>query len=245
MANVRVGTIGARPQKRAAADQDLTGAEWESVDHDVVSVGSFGKAGQPVPFWGDNPAAWERIVLDGYRVPGVAKVGGKAFEVKADKKKAPGESGASTTVLGRNPCEPEITVQLWTAKHLSDFCQVIASFLPKNRTALPYAVDVFHPALVMYRIRSIYIMSSSYPEERTPGVYEVKLKFLEAFKGGGSKPKAAGPKLSDLGKGEVPAEVARKEARLTPGQASVTPAQTNGTAPRLRGGTRGGATVDF
>lgn len=186
-----------------------------------------------VPFWGDSPESWNTVIIGGIRIPGIASISGKAFEVRADKKSIPGEHGEKMTTLGREPCDPEITLKLWTPQQLKDFLTIVKLFLPKSHRQLPPPVDVIHPALAIFKVRSLRIMSCTFPEEKEKDVFELKLKCREFVRGTGTKPKTDKASIEKEGPGAV---LSRLFSFLSPDK-------TNGNAPRTRGG--GGATGSF
>jgi hypothetical protein len=182
----------------------------------AVSVGA-------VPFWGDAPDAWNTLIIAGRKVPGIAKVSGAAYDIRVDKKTVPGEHGEKQTTLGREPCDPELEVKLWTAEHLKAFLNIVRLFLPRAGGALPPPVDVVHPALAMFKVRSLRIMKCSFPEEREPGVFFLHMRCREFIPGKkGGKPKTDTASIEREGPGAVQKKV----------NALTTPAVTNGNAPR-------------
>jgi hypothetical protein len=138
-----------------------------------------------IPCWVDSPAAWNTVFMAGHRLPGVARVSGKAFEVRADKKKAAGINGERLTRLGRDPAEPEFVFKIWTSKQLKQFVDLVKIFLPKGSAQLGPPVDVVHPALALYNIKSVQVMVAGFPEEKGADIYEIKLKCREFFRGSG------------------------------------------------------------
>lgn len=178
-----------------------------------------------IPFWGDSPDSWNTVVMAGRRLPGIARVGGAAFDIRVDRKAIPGEHGEHMTTLGREPCDPEIEVQLWTPGHLKDFLAIVALFMPKSQTALPPPVDVVHPALAMFKVRSVRIMKCSFPEEKDKGVFVVKMRCREFIRGSSStKPKTDKASIESQGPGAVAKKV----------NSFKTPDVTNGNAPRTK-----------
>lgn len=178
-----------------------------------------------VPFWGEAPDAWNTVILAGITVPGIAKVGGKAFDIRMDRKSIPGEHGEKQTTLGREPCDPEIEVRLWTADHLTAFLSIVKAFMPKSQSALPPPIDAIHPALAMFRIKAVRVMSCSFPEEHEPGVFVVKMRCREFIRGSKTtKPQTDDNSITSLG----PGAVAKKANSFK------TPDVTNGNEPRSR-----------
>lgn len=207
---VRVGTI-------PGPFEDFTGTQ-QGGTRDPVIVST-------IPFWGDAPDSWNTLIMAGRRLPGIARVGGAAFDIRVDRATVPGVHGEKQTTLGREPCDPEIEVQLWTAAHLQAFVEIVALFLPKSKTALPPPVDVIHPALAMFRVRAVRVMKCSFPEEKEKDVFVVKMRCREFIRGSkGTKPKTDASSLERYGPGAVQERV----------NALKTPDVTNGNEPRTK-----------
>lgn len=208
--------ISRTPATEPGPFEDFTGSKQSSGG--VVDVSG-------IPFWGDAPDAWNTVIMAGRRLPGIARVGGAAFDIRVDRRTIPGEHGEKQTTLGREPCDPEIEVRLWTAAQLRDFVAIVKLFLPKSQTALPPPVDVVHPALAMFKVRAVRVMKCSFPEEQEKDVFVVKMRCREFIRGSkGTKPKTDAASIEKEGPGAVQEKV----------NAYKTPDATNGNAPRTK-----------
>lgn len=201
---------------------------------DFTEDNGYGNNAMPangVPYWAESADAWNTLIIAGRRFPGIVKVGGKAFEVRADKKKKAGTSGEKLTKLGREVAEPEFTIQLWTKEHLDQYVEIVRLFTPRGSGQLPPPVTVIHPALAIYGVKSVQIMVASFPEMKdSGGLYEVKLKtreFVQARPGKVKTDDATGSEfVKEFGEHQaVPKAIAASRAR-------VSPEAGNGNEPR-------------
>jgi len=129
------------------------------------------------PWWGDYGAVWDVVRIAGIELPGVATVTGKGFEQKMDRRVIPGQKGKRFNHYGCDPADVEITLQLWEPEHLDGLKRLISIIKPKNGKATAHSI--YHPALDLYQIRSVLVMSSSLPAMSHRGVMEVTLRCEE------------------------------------------------------------------
>lgn len=129
------------------------------------------------PFWGDYGQLWDLVRLAGIELPGVAKVTGKGFDQRVDRRAIPGQKGAKYTHYGCEPADIEIELQLWEAEHLDAFKRLVSIIKPKNGKMEAHAI--YHPALDLYQIRSVLVLSSSLPSMNSQLVMEVTLRCKE------------------------------------------------------------------
>jgi hypothetical protein len=171
-----------------------------------------------LPFWGDDPGAWDVAYLNGARLPGVAKVGGNGLGRRWDKVKTPGQKGASFVVLGFEPAQFDITLTIWTSeqlRQLESFAKVLRPATNvRGRFKPEDAVSVDHPVLAFYGIRNAIIMKPGFLEPQGRQIFELKIEFEEYFNqdqigGAGatgtgvSTVKSVAPPISNLGPGAV------------------------------------------
>jgi len=140
----------------------------------------FEAASTGVPFWGDQPESWDRVILGGQELPGLAEVDGEISQ-RLDRKKVPGQNGETVTHLGWEPTAVDITLELWTAEHLRRFVELADIIKPKFQKGPPKPVDIYYPALEAFRIRAVTIVKCSLPKPRSRGadIFVVKMKALE------------------------------------------------------------------
>lgn len=241
-----------RLQKRLA---ELRPGKSVFEDWTQMEPGGVGEA-LTVPFWGDQPEAWNRVYISGVVLPGIATVSGTGYKRRVDRRKTAGQHGESMTDLGDDCSEIEIILTLWTEQHLRDFQAVVRRIIRKRgkaRTGVkgatspgsptleeqqffvglssgataftpgtpygtyelptstparpdaafeqamkygtptytpvktsnadvedaPAPLDVVHPALAIYRIRSVQIVEASLPTPKGKDIFEVRLKGRE------------------------------------------------------------------
>lgn len=142
---------------------------------------------------------WDRVVLGGAPLPGIATVKGKITR-KIDVKHAPERFGATLTDLGSSPATFQIQLQLWTQQHLDDW-ELRAPFLaPPANKRNPKPFDISHPVLNIHGIRAVYVVSVGMLEKTgAPGVWSTVLDCLEwrpASPAEATTPRGAGYDLS-------------------------------------------------
>lgn len=161
------------------------------VDLTIGSPSSADAAQLPasgVPFWGDHPSTWDKVVIAGITLPGLARVTGELEQV-IDKKKKPGRDGAKLSLLGWEPTKVEILLELWTGDQLAaleSFLRIIRAKVtpapPSAATSASYrdaAVDIYYPSLELMQIRSVLIYSVGLLQRGDQDTYTLKLKALE------------------------------------------------------------------
>lgn len=133
------------------------------------------------------PFAWDTLRVMGSKFPGLARVSG-GRQYKLDKKGSGGADGATLTGFGHEPADVKISVRIWTPEHFEALPAALALLMPRPTKGRPGAVDVYHPALQLLSIKSLYFTKVGVPEETgTRRVYEVRLEGTEYLpvKGGG------------------------------------------------------------
>lgn len=112
-----------------------------------------------VPFWGDDPGAWDAITIAGVRLPGIAEVDGDV-ELRVDLKETPGAKGAKHSLLGWKPSQVTVTVRVWTADQLELWAAIAKQLRPliaKGGTNQPKPVDIYHPNLEIFGIHQVTV----------------------------------------------------------------------------------------
>ncbi len=141
-----------------------------------------------IPFWVNNPGAWDRPVFDfgegdqvlTLRMPGISKVKGKGI-AKLDKKSAPGSSGATVTYLGAEPIEVEITTTIWDQTQLQELDRIIRMLAPRPTKGLPKPVRVSHPKLAMFGVSKLFVSEIGMLEESgsARGAMDITIHFVQ------------------------------------------------------------------
>jgi hypothetical protein len=130
-----------------------------------------------VPFWDDNPDAWNTLYLGGRAVPGLCTVTGRAGR-KIEPRSAPGADGASIRDQGYEPAPIEVEIRVWTSAQLEELEELLERVHPRQRGRERTPFDVVHPVLSMLGIRSAYVTAVTLPELRG-GVTSVRVSLLE------------------------------------------------------------------
>jgi hypothetical protein len=66
----------------------------------------------PVPFWEDDPTAWDRLYIAGVLAPGFVRDINVVRGRKVQKNAGPGIDGANLVAQGRNLAEVPITLEI-------------------------------------------------------------------------------------------------------------------------------------
>lgn len=161
---------------------------------------------QEIPFWYDDPLAWDNVVLGDTICPGSANAiegisgGGR----RLDAKQAKGKDGSSYTDDGRDPFKFTIVCTLATRQELREWTELVNRVQIKQGQA-PEALTCSHPQLAILNITSCYVVEISGLEHEGAGVWKGKLSCMEflPIKGSGSKGtgkvKSTSPKIEDAG----------------------------------------------
>lgn len=167
-----------------------------------------------VPFWLDNPDAWDKPVVAGITMPGICEVDGTGL-AKLDRKSAPGSSGATLTYLGADPIEASITVTIWTKEHLATLQQVLDKITPLPGKGTRQPVTVSHPKFSMARVTRLFVSKIGMLKKSSRlrgGAMDLTINFVQHFPsvGGqtgtfGSKAASAAPSLTSLDNSTAPA----------------------------------------
>jgi hypothetical protein len=125
------------------------------------------------------PISWDTLQVAGVQFPGVAQVDAdRAY--RCDKKAGAGVDGATLTGFGHEPGEVKVKVRVWTNDHFARLPAVLALLMPLPKKGLPSPVDVYHPALKLLGIHSLYFTKIGAPRATgTKQVYEIDLAATE------------------------------------------------------------------
>ncbi len=155
-----------------------------------------------VPFWYDKggAAAWDKVILGGFTLPGVARVEDAKAARALDSKRAKGRSGASLVDEGYTPAEFAVVLTVYEAAHLRELEQILPKIRPA-RGSKPEALSIAHPALDLLGISSCYVKQVGQLEDKGRGIMELRLGLIEfaplSGSGGGTGAgKVSGPGLS-------------------------------------------------
>ena len=133
---------------------------------------------------------WDRLVIGDNVMPGVASVDGDK-DAKIDLKVTQGTDGANATHLGMANAPISVRLKMWTVQQLEDYRRILPHLVARTGKARPDPVSVYHPALAMMGICSLFVKSVGLPRVTSPGgPVEVMIRFLEYLppnkKGGGA-----------------------------------------------------------
>lgn len=151
----------------------------------------------------DDRDLFDVLTLAGVRSPGVVTLSGHARKIGWDIKKAPGQSGASTTRTSEDPVE--FTASFYLVKDDSQEIDDLAdwpAFLDLIKStiagATPKALDIYHPDLAEVDIKSVVLSEIGGVVHDGKGGQTRTIKFLEyrpaKDKGGSPSGSKAKPK---------------------------------------------------
>ncbi len=153
-------------------------AFWDSVGGEVFGDGIV--------------SIWDRFVVAGRALPGVARVDGLK-SCRLDVRNAPGSDGGTLSNLGNDNSGATVHLRMWTPDQLDEWAKRLPELLASTGKARPAPVMVYHPALAIHGIKALYVKEVGLIQVKD-GLGEVTIKFLEflpATKAGVVTPKAA------------------------------------------------------
>ena len=174
----------------------------------VQSPGTIKSIQGAVPFWAegslpdvfDSPSAWDTLWVAGVPLPGKALVQG-ARKIKVDQRDAAGTDGSTLTFLGRDSSEITVKLEIWTADQLAEWAKMAPKLQPPPTQQAPEPFDVYHPALAVNAIKSLYLLDVGIlAPMANPGVFETQLRFIEFLNPKAVKPTTAAYSASGTGK---------------------------------------------
>jgi hypothetical protein len=129
-----------------------------------------------IPFWGDNPNAWDQARVAGVVLPGTVIIDAKVG-ARVDHKPIPGTHGGKTTFLNYEAAKVTMTVTVWTADQLEALADFITTVRPSTNIQ---PIDISHPSLAILSISSVKVIDISAPK-RNPALdsYSVVFEMLE------------------------------------------------------------------
>lgn len=134
-----------------------------------------------LPFWYDQPDAWDTAILGGNTLPGLADVKVTKGR-KLDVKQSPGTHGATLTDQGYKPAKVTITLTLHTAEQWAAFQAMAPSLEPPPGKAYSQPFDILHPSTSVRGVKSVQIEDIDGPDKGSiPGTKVVTIKCVQYF----------------------------------------------------------------
>ncbi len=132
---------------------------WD--DSDVTESDALGSF--PLGYDGDlySTYPWDVVTFNGsVKTPGIAEVTATPSRA-VDKRKPQAGDGASVTLHGYNPAQIELRIRVWTPPQFAVLQRDILPLLwpPASKAGKAAAIDVSHPLLALFRIRSMVVES--------------------------------------------------------------------------------------
>jgi hypothetical protein len=119
-----------------------------------------------------------RVVLGGISLPGIADVTGLKVSNRWDIKEAPGTDGATETYKGYTPASFVVLVRMWEPQHWVEIQAAIAKIRPRPGKETPAALDVVHPKLAPFGIKSAIVtdLSLDGPDDQGTGTLTISCR---------------------------------------------------------------------
>jgi hypothetical protein len=130
-----------------------------------------------IPFWSDDPTAWDRLYIAGTLAPGIVRDINVVRSRKVQKNAGPGIDGASLVSQGRNLAEVPIVLELFTRNHLARAEAFVAERLARLKDE--GAVTFAHPLLTLHQLSALYIEEFDGPKRVSEGIYQMTIKATE------------------------------------------------------------------
>lgn len=108
---------------------------FRSDDKTAIPAGSVAPVTKVtrIPSWEDSPEAYERVIIKGVTLPGSATVSGDGYKRRTDTKKAAGKHGETTTDLGQEAVDIDVSLEIWGAEQLASFHELVKKVLAPKR----------------------------------------------------------------------------------------------------------------
>ncbi len=126
-----------------------------------------------------NGTEWDRITIAGVKLMAIADVQGDK-DTRIDVKQTPGTDGATATSLGVSPAPITIRLRFLTLEAVQQWADIVPSLQPIPGKPPTDPVDVYHPALALNGIKSLYLKTLGTLRVSHPGgPMEVLTRWLE------------------------------------------------------------------
>lgn len=148
-----------------------------------------------IPFWYDEPGAWDTCALGVFVLPGRARVTVSRTK-PIDIRKAPGQYGATLIIMGSEPAQVSITLTMWSAEQWAAAVSILGAIeLPNPK---PQAYAITHPVPNSRGVNGVVVQTIAGPNVGSiVGTVEYTLSCLESLPP--LKVPSLAPKLSIAG----------------------------------------------
>lgn len=122
-----------------------------------------------VPYWDDDPVAWDALYITGKSAPGIVDDIDCGRGYRVDKKEGGGVDGGTVTFKGKKLAGPiRIRLKLWTRNHLHKLSQLLFSIYEKKTNG--EAFDMQHPILAINGIGALTVEETKGPTKPVDGI---------------------------------------------------------------------------
>jgi len=137
-------------------------------------------AGLPVDWWGDDPDAWDRVLLDDVALPGICEVDAAEVERKVDSTSPTGSDGGTVRDKGYGLAKFKVKVRIWTREQFQFWVRLGPLLDPRRRGRERQPTRIEHPELLLIGITQAYITGvTSLKASQPRGSREATISFIE------------------------------------------------------------------
>jgi hypothetical protein len=152
---------------------------WRAPDALPGSIPEWDPGANTLDLIDRNGTEWDRITIAGVRLMAIADVQGDK-DTRIDVKQTPGTDGATQTTLGVSPAPITIRLRFLTPAAVQQWSDLVPSLQPIPGKPPRDPVDVYHPALALNGIKSLYLKTLGTLRVTVPGgPMEVTTRWLE------------------------------------------------------------------
>lgn len=132
-----------------------------------------------LPHWDEVGGPWDGLQLGVYLMPGVWKIGGDGCSRQVDHKKTKNKDGARIKDLGVLPARFNARGTMVSMADWATLQTIIPDINPKKKGGLRFPLAIFHPAVALLGITTIYVEKVRPPEVDERGIMTIEIDMIE------------------------------------------------------------------
>lgn len=134
-----------------------------------------------VPYWRDNPQAWNKPTIAGRILPGTVTLMPFGPELNIHEGKAAGKDGGKLLIRGLKFAPVEFTLEIDTREDFAQWLQLALVLIPVTQPQERHLLAVYHPILAMFRFSRGLVVHPAVTPPRNGGPMLAKIKMLMAI----------------------------------------------------------------